>query len=163
MIGISVGNARDAARVCCCALGSNVNKHVHGRSEHLLHASQPLPPAAQRKQCNAAARAIMQHQRVVCCLPEMKPSTSIHPPNRPTSTHRRGQAGSHAAMQPARLGGSLARHAAPRALAEEVAVDSNRNRKLARVRRGCKISAQGTALAAHKKQRAVARNFSTVA
>lgn len=125
---------------------------------HLLHASQPLPPAAQRKQCNAAARAnyvilLALLNFFLSSLPSFL-CPSIHP-----ASHAEGRQG-----RQRRLAGSQAGWPTthPGALAQEVAVDSYRNRKLARVRHGCKTSERDPARSAQKESPGEEK-FSTVA
>lgn len=144
MIGTDLTNARGAVRVCC-ALGCNVNKHVHGRSDICCMRRNPSHQRTQRKQCNAAARAnyVILFALLNFFLSSLPSSLcpSIHPASQPSTPKARRQAGSRA--------GWPTTH--PGALAQEVAVDSYRNRKLARVRHGCKTSERDPARSAQKE------------
>lgn len=106
MIGTDLTNARGAVRVCC-ALGCNVNKHVHGRSDICCMRRNPSHQRTQRKQCNAAARA---NYAILFALLNFflssLPSSlcpSIHPASQPATPKAGRQAG--------RLAGWLAHHA----------------------------------------------------
>lgn len=56
MIGTDLTNARGAVRVCC-ALGCNVNKHVHGRSDICCMRRNP---SHQRRNVNNATQLPVQ-------------------------------------------------------------------------------------------------------
>lgn len=149
-------------RVCCCSLGCNVNKHVHGRSDICCMRRNP---SHQRRNVNNATQLPVQLCNInalfiffLKCSP-LLPHLSIQQTSRAAQrrSHAAGQLGGQAGW----LAGSLAGSLAGWPTTHPVAVDSYRNRKLARVRRGCKTSERDP-LAAHKK-RALARKFSTVA